>query len=351
MATGALGTEILETMKPLFFKVKNGGMFFLLMAMFTGAFPAAAQSFFPTPPLPVGLQPYCVAVADVNGDGKMDLISANYGDNTLIVLTNSGKGVFIAASTNAVGGGPDSVAAADVNGDGKPDLISVNYADDTLMVLTNNGDGTFTASSTNGVGSFPFNVAVADVNGDGKLDLICANTGANTLTVLTNDGDGTFTVSATVTVGNSPSVAAADVNGDGKPDLISANYTDNTVTVLTNNGDGTFTFSSTTTNSGGSLPFYVAAADVNGDGTPDLISANYSDNTLAVLLNLPALKIQSASAGTALVSWSPAWPGYLLQQNTNVATANWANVTNSTGTNRITISPATGNNFFRLRHP
>jgi len=106
------------------------------------------------------------------------------------VLTNNGSGGFVLASSPSVGNAPDSVCAADVNGDGKVDLISANHDDSTLTVLTNNGSGSFVFASTLGLGSVPgstpFSVYAADVNGDGKVDLISANFGADTLTVLTN---------------------------------------------------------------------------------------------------------------------------------------------------------------------
>jgi hypothetical protein len=98
----------------------------------------------------------------------------------------------------------------------------------------------------------------------------------------------------------------------------------------------------------------MSAADVNGDGSPDLISANFDDNTLTVLMNLsapPTLKILPTNPGTALVSWSPLWPGYVLQQNTNLCTTSWSDISNPGGTNQLAISPVTGNKFFRLRHP
>jgi hypothetical protein len=202
------------------------------------------------------------------------------------------------------------------------------------------------------VGNSP-SVAAADVNGDGKVDLITANYSDNTVTVLTNNGDGTFTFCSSNAVGNVPYyLTTADVNADGKADIITANQADSTLTVLTNNGDGTFAFCSS--NAVGTGPVFVTAADVNGDGVPDLISANFGSaadgHTLTVLLNLTPLKIQTANGGGVLVSWFPAWPGYQLQQNSNLGTTNWNNVSNPSGTNRVTISPATGNNFFRLRH-
>ncbi len=231
--------------------------------------------------LNVGSGPYSVVAADVNGDGKVDLISANFYDGTLTVLTNNGRGGFGFNATLPVGGGPQSVVAADVNGDGKVDLISANLDDDTLTVLTNNGSGGFGSNATLNVGSFPDSVVAADVNGDGKLDLISANYFDDTLTVLTNNGSGGFGYNATLNVGSGPDeVVAADVNGDGKVDLICQ---DGALIVFTNSGSGGFVLASSL--GVGANAGAVTVADVNGDGKPDLISANGGANTLTVLTN------------------------------------------------------------------
>ena len=244
----------------------------------------------------VGTYPREVVTADVNGDGKVDLICANSGDSTLSVLTNNGSGGFVLAGTYSVGTGPLSVVTADVNGDGKVDLITANWGSagqgNTLTVLTNNGSGGFVFASTLTVGTGPVWVTAADVNGDGKVDLMSANWGSsgegNTLTVLTNNGSGGFVLASLPAVGSGPyMVTAADVNRDGKLDLISANWGSggggNTLTELTNNGSGGFVFASTLTVGSGAIS--VAAADVNGDGKVDLISANYYANSLSVLTN------------------------------------------------------------------
>ncbi|MCC6821933.1 MAG: VCBS repeat-containing protein, partial [Verrucomicrobia subdivision 3 bacterium] len=241
-----------------------------------------------------GNQPFSVIGADVNGDGRVDLISANLAGSSLTVLTNNGSGGFALSSSPGVGTQPQSVAAADVNGEGKGDLISANYDPDTLTVLTNNGGGGFALSSSPGVGNGPVSVTAADVNGDGRVDLISANFAGNSLTVLTNNGSGGFALSSSPSVGTQPqSVAAADVNGDGKVDLISANATSSTLTVLTNNGGGGFALSSSP--GVGNGPVSVTAADVNGDGRVDLISANESADALSVLIN-------NGSGGFALSS-------------------------------------------------
>src|SRR5207249_1675711 len=148
--------------------------------------------------------------------------SFNPGEEVEVVL-GKGDGTFTAASGSpvAVGTGPAFVALGDVNGDGKLDLVTANFQSNNVTVLLGNGSGTFTAAggSPVAVGLAPYTVAVGDVNGDGKLDLVTANEGSNTVTVLLGNGDGTFTVAAgsPVAVGSFPySVTVGDVNGDGK---------------------------------------------------------------------------------------------------------------------------------------
>ncbi len=95
-------------------------------------------------------------------------------------LTLKAQLAFNLSSSPGVGSGPNGITAADVNGDGKVDLISADYYGNTLTVLTNNGSGGFVLSGTYSVGNNPHLVTAADVNGDGKLDLICANSYSGT---------------------------------------------------------------------------------------------------------------------------------------------------------------------------
>ena len=111
---------------------------------------------------------------------------------------------FTLSSTPYPGSYPQGVAAADVNGDGRLELISANSNDNTLSVLTNNGNGGFVVAHVYPVGFNPYFVLTADVNGDGKLDIICANENGNSLSVLTNDGSGGFVLASTPGVGNHP---------------------------------------------------------------------------------------------------------------------------------------------------
>ena len=127
-----------------------------------------------------------MAVADVNGDGKPDLVVANRSSNTVSVLLGNGDGTFAAQQTFTTSvRDPYSVAVADINGDGKPDIVVANASSNTVSVLLGNGDGTFGAQQTFAVGGSPFTVAVADLNRDGRLDLVTANfTSANVSVLL-----------------------------------------------------------------------------------------------------------------------------------------------------------------------
>jgi hypothetical protein len=232
--------------------------------------------------------PVSIAIADVNGDHKPDLVVVNGGSNTVGVLLGNGNGTFQPAVTYFTGDlFPSSVAVADVNGDGNPDVLVANLCadsncDGSVGVLLGNGDGIFRAAVTYSSGGVqPRAVAVADVNGDGRLDLLAANARctnfvcAGSVAVLLGNGDGTFQAAATdVSGGNLPdSLVVADVNHDGKLDLLVANAWSGTVGVLLGNGDGSFqpavTYSSGETKV---VQFSsVAVADVNGDGQPDLL--------------------------------------------------------------------------------
>ena len=161
-------------------------------------------------------------------------------DGIVSVLLGRGQGSFQSPVLYNTGGGfLSSVALADVNGDGKLDLLVVNLA--AVSVLLGNGDGTFRSPVLYNLGASASSLAVGDLNGDGKLDLVIA-TGAG-IAVLRGNGDGTF--QSPVTFGSrsdwSYAVAIGDVNGDGKPDLVTANeysplfYADSAAGVLINN--------------------------------------------------------------------------------------------------------------------
>ena len=230
------------------------------------------------------------AVADVNGDGSMDVVIPNYTGGTMTIMTNNGSGIFSSNATLTVGLNPIFVAAADLNNDGKVDLICVNSYNNfatgnSLTIYTNTGGGIFGSNTTFNVGNNPQTVVAADITGDGKLDLITGN-GNGTLTLSVNNGSGGFVFGATWTIPNSSqitSLAAVDVNNDGKVDLVIPMLQTNTVMILTNSGGGFF--GSNSVQVIGTAPYKIVATDINGDGRVDLIGANFGLGTLTVLTN------------------------------------------------------------------
>jgi Bacterial Ig-like domain (group 3)/FG-GAP-like repeat len=260
----------------------------------------SSVSFLPVVTYDSGGQSFSVAVADLNGDGKPDLVVANAGfaEGSIGVLLGRGDGTFKpVVSYNSGGDIAYSVAVADVNGDGKPDLLvadcgsiginACNHSNGLVGVLLGNGDGTFRPVVTyDSGGSSAVSIGVADVNADGRPDVLVANEcgtssicQSGSVGVLLGNGDGTFQAAKTYDAKYAvDSIAVADVNGDGRPDLLAANNNNNTVGVLLGKGDGTFQ-PVVTYSSGGNSPLSVAVADVNGDGKPDLLVANMCDTS------------------------------------------------------------------------
>jgi hypothetical protein len=198
-----------------------------------------------------GLPSRSVAIGDLNGDGSPDLATANAetgpGANTASVLLNRGDGSFEATRDDLVTfPDPFSVAVGDLNGDRKPDLVTANSRKDvgpTLSVFLNRGAGTFRRKHYRTGRIHPLlaiargggSVAIEDLNGDGIPDLVIANQGSGSVSVLVNRGDGSFQPKLDFRTGRSPlSVAIGDLNGDDKPDLATPNYGANTVSVLLN---------------------------------------------------------------------------------------------------------------------
>jgi flagellin-like hook-associated protein FlgL len=219
----------------------------------------------------VGINPYSVSTGDFNGDGVLDLVTADSGDSGASVLLGLGNGTFAPRISYSVGGTPRSVSTGDFNGDGVLDLVTADYGSNTASVLIGRGDGTFAPRISYSVGGSPRSVSTGDFNGDGVLDLVTADYGSNTASVLIGRGDGTFAPRVSYAVGSSPqSVSSGDFNGDGVLDLVTADQF--TVSVLIGNGDGTF--GPRTSYAAGEFPLSISTGDVNGDGVLDLVTAN-----------------------------------------------------------------------------
>ena len=261
---------------------------------FTSVVYDGSGTFAPQSVYGAGDGPVSVFSADLDGDGDLDLVAANYSSNNVSVLLNNGDGTFATHSVYPVGTHPVSVFCADLDGDGDLDLAVANEGSDNVSVLLNNGDGTFGSHSDYWVGVSPTSVFSADLDGDGDLDLATANWDPHNVSALLNNGDGTFALQSSYPVGLGPrSVFSADLDGDGDLDLAVACELACWVSVLLNNGDGTFG-----SHSGywvGIAPASVFSADLDGDGDLDLAVANEGSNTVSVLLNKPQPHVVSTT--------------------------------------------------------
>jgi len=266
-----------------------------------------------------GWNAQAVAIADLNLDGKVDLVVANTCigvacngtvEGQIGVLLGNGDGTFQSRHVYGTGGAAaTSIVIADVNGDGKPDLVVANLCFSQcdiggVAILLGNGDGTFQpAVAYSSAGYHASSAFAADVNGDGRLDLLVTNvcsTGTNCgemtggpmgdVAVLMGNGDGTFQPAIAYSSGGglALSVTPGDMNGDGKADLIIAHLCLDSSTcqygaiaVLLGNGDGTFQ-PPIVNNSVEMLFGGLAVADVNGDGKLDVLAGQYWE--VAVLL-------------------------------------------------------------------
>ena len=229
--------------------------------------------------------PRAIAAADVDGDGDLDLLTGNQNTNrssTLSVLLGDGAGAFAGSIDFPAGERLSAFVVRDIDGDGNLDVASANVSD--VVVFRGADAGTFGEPVAFSVDdSSARALTVADLDGDAVFDLVTANLDTNSLSILRGEGGGVFGAATKVPVGDQPSaVDAADFDGDGAVDLAVANRGSGTVSVLRGVGDGTFAGGAEDYDSGLARLFTVLARDFDGDGVPDLATAN--TDRAAVLL-------------------------------------------------------------------
>jgi uncharacterized protein (TIGR03437 family) len=232
-------------------------------------------------PLTVTSYGYGVAVGDFDGDGRPDLAMAA-GEYVILVFLGNGDGTFQPPATYFGGFRPDYLAVADFNGDGRADIVAGDIQDTTVGVLLGNGDGTFQPITYSPANPVVFGLVVGDFNGDGKADVAFGayENAKGSIGILLGNGDGSFQNAVYYDIGDrARSISTGDFNGDGKTDLAAALET-GAVAVLLGNGDGTFHRAS---NYGVGPPAYIpsfnqsnltpgiAVGDVNGDNNADIV--------------------------------------------------------------------------------
>ena len=258
-------------------------------------FPSMAGAYLaPGPSVPgVGTEPTSVQTADLNGDGRTDLVIPNTGSDNVSILLGNSSGEFTRAVGSPVAsdgepGSPEpvAVAIAPLNHDSIPDIAVVNKATDDVSIMLGNGTGrfSFAPGSPEPVGEEPVAITSGDFDSDGNTDLAVADEGSDEVTILKNDGAGGFNASS------------FGLGGGGGPRVITAGYFDENgsldlavavdngdLTIFNNNGNGFFS-SSGPVPTGGSNPVSLESADLNGDSIPDLALLHENDSVISVLV-------------------------------------------------------------------
>ena len=227
-----------------------------------------------------GNTPQGVAAADLNGDGLVDLTTANYQASSVGVFYNDGDGGFVLDSLYRVDDGPVRVCPLDLEGDGDLDLASVNAWDYTVSVLRNEA-GIFSLETSYPVGTSPYDMCAADLDGDGAPELVTANAGGDDISILFNDGSGDLSRQVRYPVGDVPwGVTAGDMDGDGDLDLLVSNWVERTFSVLANKGNGIF--SDQVKYSLEEEPKALAVGELDGDGHLDLVLAGLDADVIMI---------------------------------------------------------------------
>ena len=257
----------------------------LLIATGGGSFRAST-------PIPLPDPPGDIALGDVNGDSNLDLAVDTHDSYGVVLMLGDGKGGLAPAPNSPIvmkeGQHPHThgLALGDVNGDRKLDLITVNSTENDMSIAFGDGRGGFTrAPATFGVGPSPYPFALGDVNNDGRPDIIATATATGpqraqqlpssfALTLLLNDGRGGFRASQLPLRTGEPWFAAiGDLNGDTRPDVVATHHNQSKLTVLLGDGAGRFTEGPGSPFDFGHSAFAIILADVNRDGRLDALTA------------------------------------------------------------------------------
>jgi hypothetical protein len=203
----------------------------------------------PRSPFAVGPSPYPLTLGDVNRDGRLDIVATASAtgparaqqlatSRALTLLLADGQAGFKASQIPLRTGQPWFVAIGDLNGDGKPDLVATHHEQSALTVLLGNGAGGFreTSASPFDMGHNVWQMVLADVNRDGRADVVAA--AGDSIRVMLGDGTGSFRPaphSPYATASGTWRLEVGDVNGDGKNDVVTSNTESSSVTVLFGN--------------------------------------------------------------------------------------------------------------------
>lgn len=220
---------------------------------------------------PAGASARSLSLADMTGDGLFDAVTANFGANTVSILPGQAGGTFGPKTDFLSAAAPAGMAVADFDGISGPDVAVTNSSIDLVTVLRNNGSGGLITPVQSPVGDDPRDIVALRIDGNGTLDLAVAARGQSKISTLLGNGDGTFAPGADILTALSPTfLATGDFDGDTDADLAVASQTGTGVLGVLLNNAGVF---SLTQHILPAQPLGIGLGDVTGDGRPDLVVA------------------------------------------------------------------------------
>lgn len=247
------------------------------------------------------VEPVDVTCCDFDDDGAVDLITANHTSDNVSILFNKGlaEGVpqFGAPVHYAVGEAPWAVRCVPIDGDSHPDIITADFTSDSVTVLTNDGMGgvSFEHSYAVAVGNGPRSMALCDFDGDNDVDVATGDFGGKTISLLRNDGIAGLVYAEEIVLAEYPyALTCCDLDGVNGPDLIVANIIDDSVTTAYN--QTAFTFGDLSTQGVADGANAIACGDVNLDGWFDIVTANITSDDISIFTNNGSGALQAASA-------------------------------------------------------
>ena len=234
-------------------------------------------------------RPFCIVIGDLNSDNQLDMVTANWGSTTVGIFFGYGNGTFADAMfySTGIGSEPRSVGISDFNNDNISDIVVANFGTNSIVVLFGLGDRRFLLGTPyfTGSGSYLLALAIGDLNNDSRLDVAVSNLQSHSIQIFLANGTQYFGSMATYItgVGSKPhSVTTGDLNNDGWPDIVTANYGTDNVGIFFGSANGDFQRIKTYPTGFDSAPYFVAITDIDNDNHLDIVVANSGSDNIAI---------------------------------------------------------------------